>query len=86
MIRTAITTLAIAAVLGLGTTLDDHSAEQDMADDLQGAIQRATDEQRFAQAAQALCGSQAAWEPSLDGSVQCRTKHGRPTITVKVSP
>lgn len=79
--------MAVAAILGwFGPSLDDRSFEHDQADDLQAAIQRATDEHRFAQAAQALCGPQAAWESLPDGSVQCRTKYGRPTITVEVSP
>ena len=81
--------LLVLGVSALGPWLDgidDHSAEWDQAQDLQAAITRARDEQRFARAAQDLCGPQAAWQQLPDGSVQCRTKYGRPTITVKVSP
>jgi hypothetical protein len=81
--------LLAIALSALGPALDgidDHSHEYAQADDLQAAIIRARDEQRFAQAAQAMCGPQAAWQQLSDGSVQCRTKHGRPTITVQVSP
>ena len=78
--------IALAALGPALDGLDDHSHEYAQADDLQAAIIRARDEQRFAQAAQAMCGPQAAWQQLADGSVQCRTKHGRPTITVQVSP
>lgn len=81
--------LLVLGVSALGPWLDgvdDHSYEWAQADDLQAAIIRARDEKRFAQAAQAMCGPQAAWQALPDGSVQCRTKYGRPTITVKVSP
>ena len=81
--------LLVAALAGLGPALDgidDHSAEWAQADDLQAAINRAIAEQRFAKAAQDMCGPQAAWQQLADGSVQCRTKHGRPTITVQVHP
>jgi hypothetical protein len=50
------------------------------------AINAAIHQEKFALAAQALCGPQAAWQQLNDGSVQCRTKHGKPTITVQVSP
>lgn len=35
---------------------------------------------RFEKAAQAMCGSEAAWADLGNGSVQCMTKHGRKTI------
>jgi len=41
-------------------------------------------EQRFARAAAALCGENAAWELLADGAVQCRTKRGHKTITAQV--
>ena len=82
--------LMLAAVLaGLGPQLDgidDHHAEFDQARDLQVALQQAAREKRFEQAAQQLCGPQAAWEQLHDGSVQCRTKYGKPTVKVTVSP
>lgn len=84
---TTITVLAMAVALAwFGPSLDDHGTEQAQAQDLQLALQEAATEQRFARAAQDLCGPQAAWQELPDGSVQCRTKYGRPTITVKVSP
>ena len=43
-------------------------------------------ELRFAKAATALCGQNAAWELLADGSVQCRTKRGAKTITAQVQP
>lgn len=81
--------LLLALILSTSHLLDsepDRRAEWDQAADIQAGINAAIAEQRFAQAAQALCGPQAAWEQTPDGSVQCRTKHGRPTITVRVSP
>lgn len=87
MIRTALLALAIAALLcWFGPTLDDHSAEFDQAVDLQAAINQAIAQQKFAQAAQAVCGPQSPWVQLNDGSVQCSTKYGKPTVTVKVSP
>lgn len=83
------TALALAALLvlcWLGPSLDDHSAEWDQAVTLQDAINEAIRQEKFAVAAQALCGPQAAWQQLSDGSVQCKTKHGRPTITVSVAP
>lgn len=87
MIKTTLIAIAMAVVLcWLGPTLDDHSAEFDQAVDLQGAINAAIHQQKFDRAAQALCGPQSPWVQLNDGSVQCKTKHGRPTITVMVSP
>lgn len=81
---------ALALVLATAHHLDDgipdHHAEWAQAEDLQLAINRAAAENRFATAAQQICGPQAAWEQLVDGSVQCRTKYGRPTVTVQVSP
>jgi len=85
----ALALLMALALSALGPALDgvdDHHAEYAQADDLQAALNRARDEKRFAQAAQAMCGPQAAWQQLHDGSVQCRTKYGRPTVTVQVSP
>lgn len=83
--------LALALLLSTshlldGLAIDDHSAEFAQAQDIQLAINTATERGRFEAAAQQLCGPQAAWQELADGSVQCRTKHGRPTITVRVSP
>lgn len=83
------TALALAALLllcWLGPSLDDHSDEYAQAVYLQDAINASIQQQKFDRAAQALCGPQAAWAQLQDGSVQCKTKHGRPTITVSVAP
>lgn len=87
MIKTTIIAVAFAGALcWLGPSLDDHSAEWERAVTLQDAINEAIEQQKFALAAQALCGPQASWQQLHDGSVQCKTKHGRPTITVQVAP
>lgn len=79
--------IILAAVLaGCGDLLDDNSADWQHSNDLQSAIQQAVHEHRFAQAAQDMCGPNAAWREEPDGSVACSTKHGRPTITLRVSP
>lgn len=84
--------LVIAVVLLLGPAhhlddnIPDHRAEQDQAVDLQAAVVASIDQQKFDRAAQALCGPQAAWVQMPDGAVQCSTKYGRPTVTVRVSP
>jgi len=86
VIRTALATLAIVAILGwFGPSLDDHSGEWDQAYALEDALNTAAARQRFEKAAQAICGPQAAWQELADGSIQCRTKHGRKTITAKVN-
>jgi hypothetical protein len=42
---------------------------------------------RFARAAQALCGPNAAWsETTHKGQIVCKTKRGHKTITAKVQP
>lgn len=87
MIKTTLIAVAMVGALAwLGPSLDDHSDEWAQALTLQDAINEAIHQEKFALAAQALCGPQAAWQQLNDGSVQCRTKHGRPTITVQVSP
>ena len=81
---------AVVLLYALGAALDDaisdHSAEQAQADDLQAAIVASISQGKFDKAAQAVCGPQAAWEQLRDGAVQCKTKYGRPTIVVQVSP
>lgn len=87
MIRTAALVATIGILLAwFGPSIDDHSAEHDQAVDLQYAINQAIAQEKFAQAAQAVCGPQSPWVQMNDGSVQCSTKYGKPTITVKVSP
>lgn len=87
MIKTTTLAIAFAVVLcWFGPSLDDHSAEFDQAVDLQAAITASIEQGKFDRAAQAVCGPQSPWVQTADGSVQCSTKHGRPTITVRVSP
>lgn len=87
MIKTTLIAVAmVGALCWLGPSLDDHSDEWDQAVYLQDAINAAIAQEKFALAAQALCGPQASWQQLNDGSVQCKTKHGRPTITVQVAP
>ncbi len=81
---------ALVLVLGLahhlGDGIPDHSAEQDQAVDLQAAIVASIEQGKFDRAAQAVCGPQSPWVQTADGSVQCSTRYGKPTITVRVSP
>jgi hypothetical protein len=87
VIKTTLIAVAmVAALCWLGPTLDDHSAEFDQAVDLQAAILASIEQGKFDRAAQAVCGPQSPWVQIADGSVQCSTKHGRPTILVRVSP
>lgn len=87
MLKTTALSFAFVALLcWFGPSLDDHSDEFDQAVDLQGAIQAAIEQGKFDRAAQAVCGPQSPWVQTADGSVQCSTKHGRPTILVRVSP
>jgi hypothetical protein len=79
-------TVALLISASINLDIDDHNAEIDQAVDLQAAIVASIAQERFDRAAQAVCGPQAAWAQLNDGSVQCSTKHGKPTITVKVSP
>ena len=79
-------TIALLIAAGINLDIDDHSAEAAQAVDLQYAINQAIEQKRFDRAAQAVCGPQSPWVQLPDGSVQCSTRHGRPTITVKVSP
>lgn len=83
MIRTALLTTAIIAILGVfGPQLDDHSAEQAAANDLQAAQDQAAAEQTYRNAVQRLCGPNAAWMELQDGAIQCTDKRGTPTTRV----
>lgn len=88
MIRTALTFLAIAAALGwLGPWLDgidDHHDEWAQAENLKDAQRAAAARARFEQAAQLVCGPQAAWAMVTHDTVQCRNKYGRKTIVARV--
>lgn len=81
MIRTAILALAAIALLAwFGPAIDDHSAEVAQAADIEHAHQAAAARQRFARAAQAMCGPQSPWSEPAPGVVQCHNKHGRKTV------
>lgn len=71
--------IAMAAVLALGTTIDDHSMEQAQADDLQAAQRQAKAERTYQAAVQRLCGPNAAWMQLEGDAIQCTTKRGTPT-------
>lgn len=84
MIRTTALVAAMAILLAwFGPSLDDHSAEFEQAADLQYAINQAIAQEKFAQAAQAVCGPQSPWTEPAPGVVQCHTKHGRKTVIAK---
>lgn len=89
LIRTATLTLAIAATLGiLGPGLDDHSDDYVQLADIEAARQTAAERIRFEHAAQQLCGPNAAWTETADGSaIQCFTKRGhRAAVVVSTTP
>lgn len=87
MIRIAITTLAIAAVLGiLGPALDDHSDDYAQLASIEDAQQQAQAQARYDAAVQQLCGPNAAWMELQDGVIQCTTKRGTPTRRVTLYP
>lgn len=87
--------LALSGVIGavlfaavhFGSALiADHSAERAQADSLQDAIQAEAAQARFAKAAQAICGPNAAWADVGAGVVQCTTKRGFKTQIARVQP
>lgn len=83
---TTTTLLAGALVAALGwlgpalDAMDDHSAEVAQAQAIEDAQRAAQARQRFERAAQAVCGSQAAWREVSKGLVQCFDKRARPTV------
>ena len=75
--------LAVVALYALVQNLDgpqDWQAEQAQAVSLADLAKEDAAEQRFASAAQSLCGPNAAWQRLDDATVQCLTKKGRKTI------
>lgn len=66
--------------------IDDHSSERAQADSLQDAIKAEAVQARFAKAAQAICGSNAAWADLGNGAVQCLTHRGHKTTVAQVQP
>ena len=83
MISRAIIVLALLAILGwFGPALDDHSAEQTQAADLEAAQHQAQAQARYAAAVQRLCGPNSAWMELQGGDIQCTDKRGRKTARV----
>jgi hypothetical protein len=81
--------IAIALTLGSAHLLDgpsDTAAAQDSAasaaDAAKQARNKAREQERFAQAAARICGENASWRELADGSIQCATKRGHPTLRV----
>lgn len=81
--------LAIAALLSTSYMLDgpdDIATAQAVADDLhqpQQDAQKEAQQLRFAKAASAICGQNAAWSVADDGrAIQCSTKRGHRTKKV----
>ena len=68
----------------VGPAIDDNSDDRAQADALQDAIKTSAAHDRFAKAAQALCGPNAGWAELPDGAVQCSTKQGHKTARVAV--
>ena len=64
----------------------DHQAAIDTAAAERAARREVLAEARFARAAQAACGENAAWQLREDGAVQCLTKRGFKTVTAQVAP
>ena len=83
VINTILATAFAAAMGWLGPALDvfdDHGAEVAQAKAIEDAQRAAQARQRFERAAQAVCGSQAAWREAGNGVVQCFDKRARPTV------
>ena len=77
--------LVVGAWLYLAANFDREAVEGDMRHQA-GLADAQAAEQRFARAAQAMCGENAAWALLPDGAVQCSTKRGHKTITAQVQP
>lgn len=73
-------TVALLIAASINLDIDDHSAEVAQAADIEHAHQAAAARQRFARAAQAMCGPQSPWSEPAPGVVQCHNKHGRKTV------
>lgn len=65
---------------------DDHRAEWPQADSLQDMQRKQAERDRRAQFARAICGPGADWDELGGGAIQCKTRHGRATITAQVQP
>lgn len=74
---------ALAATLAFGgALLDDHSADFDVARDIEDAQAQAKSTQVYEARVQQLCGENAGWMQLEDGVIQCYTHRGAKTITV----
>lgn len=79
--------MALVALLAcVGPTIDDHSLERAQADSLQDSIKAEAVQARFERAAQAICGSNAAWLDLGGGTIQCLTHRGYKTTVAQVQP
>lgn len=65
----------------VGPRIDETTAAHEDAISAQQAAQQRA---RFEQRAQQMCGENAGWRETADGSVACFTKRGRKTIVAKV--
>ena len=82
ILNTVLAVFVVSAWLYLAANFDTEAAAGDARH--QAGISA---EQRFARAAQAMCGGENAyWELLADGAVQCKTKRGHKTITAQVTP
>lgn len=75
-----------ASLLLDGPFIDDHSADWIEADALSQSILSQAEYKRFARAAQAICGNNAAWADLGGGTVQCLTHRGYKTTVAQVQP
>ena len=81
ILNVALTVVVVSAWLYLAAHFDAEAATQDLRH--QAGISA---EQRFAHAAQAICGPNAGWsETGTMGEVVCKTKRGHKAITAEVS-
>lgn len=76
-------TVALLIAASINLDVDDHSAEADQATSIDDSYKAAAARQRFALAAQAMCGPQSPWTEPSPGVVQCHDKHGRKTVVAK---
>ena len=82
ILNVVLAVFVVSAWMYLAAHFDTEAAAQDLRH--QAGISA---EQRFARAAQAMCGANAAWsETGTKGEVVCKTKRGHKTITAQVQP
>ena len=82
ILNIGLTVFVVGAWLYLAANFD-REAEQGDTHHLAGLAA----DLRFARAAQAVCGPNAAWsETTHKGQIVCKTKQGHKTITAQVTP